>query len=292
MNHSPQDSIYHEETSPMSSQSYCPACGKAVRSEQAFCSACGAALKTSDPLTSPQQTEPESPTPPPKKKSKKWIIILSCVLGGIFLLGFLLIFLVVGILFFSNRSRPVEAVRLTEKNETVTLQADDTYTLKFSVTPTDADISDTTWTSSDPTVATVDQTGTITAKKKGTCTITVTVNGKSDSLDIIVRKDPDFKKLYNQYCNSSWATVGADNSYLFIDTNPYNQEDYYLSAAGNAIEAINAALGLPSSLNKTMGLTSWSMGRQSQTFTEQGVVVTWTYHPNKGMEVTYSLIYS
>jgi hypothetical protein len=36
--------------------------------------------------------------------------------------------------------------------------------------------------------------------------------------------------------------------------------------------------------------TSWDMGKQEEIFENIGVKVTWTYHPDKGMEVTYKLI--
>lgn len=102
-------------------------------------------------------------------------------------------------------------------------------------------------------------------------------------------KGPDFNSLYSQYCSSIWAEVGSDGSYLRIDTNPYDIDDegiaYY--AAATAIENVNKALGLPDSLYSDMGQTTWSMGKQTETFDNIGVTVTWTYHPDKGLEVTY-----
>ena len=100
----------------------------------------------------------------------------------------------------------------------------------------------------------------------------------------------DFKNIYDEYYVAEWARVGSDNSYLSIDTNPYDYEDYYIVEADTAIEKINRALGLPESLNEEMGLTTWSMGRQKETYTSIGVTVSWSYHPDKGLEVTYKLI--
>ena len=99
--------------------------------------------------------------------------------------------------------------------------------------------------------------------------------------------------MYNDYCASTWASLGSDRSYLSIDTNPYNYDDgdyRYISVANNAIEKINKALNLPDSLYEDMNQTSWSMGKQEETFENVGVKVTWTYHPDKGLEVTYKLI--
>ena len=53
---------------------------------------------------------------------------------------------------------------------------------------------------------------------------------------------------------------------------------------------MNTELGLPDSLSKDMGQTTWSMGKQQEEFEDAGVKVTWTYHPDKGLEVTYKLL--
>lgn len=98
---------------------------------------------------------------------------------------------------------------------------------------------------------------------------------------------PNFKKIYNKQCNSIWADVGSDGSYLSIDTNPYDEEDngiaYYESYT--AIENINRELGLPESLFEAMGNTSGNDGKQSEEFDK--IIVSWKYHPDTGMEVIY-----
>ncbi len=98
---------------------------------------------------------------------------------------------------------------------------------------------------------------------------------------------PNFKNLYSEYCVSTWADVGSDGSYLSIDTNPFDEDDNGVAypSAVTAVKNINKALGLPDSLYNDMAETTWSMGKQSQTF--DNVTVTWTYHPDKGLEVTY-----
>ena len=143
-------------------------------------------------------------------------------------------------------------------------------------------------------VAKVDNNGKVSAVSEGTCTITATSsNGKSDECRITVEKaGPDLKALYYKYCTSTWASYGSDGSYLSIDTNPYDQDDNGLAypAAYYAIQDINDALGLPSSLLNDMSETTASQGKQSETFASVGITVSWTYHPDKGLEVTYKLI--
>ena len=108
-----------------------------------------------------------------------------------------------------------------------------------------------------------------------------------------VKKGPDLEAIYDEYCSPSWADLGSDGSYLFVDTNPYDEDDgdyTYMFVVNNAIEDINEALGLPESLNNDMDQTTWSMGKQKETFEDIGIDVSWTYHPDKGLEVTYKLI--
>lgn len=95
----------------------------------------------------------------------------------------------------------------------------------------------------------------------------------------------NFKSIYSDYCSPAYATVGSDGSYLCIDTNPSDLEDYSNDDAVKAIVYVNIALGLPDYLLDDMGKTTALMGRQTETFEE--VTVSWSYHPNNGLEVTY-----
>ncbi|MBR6743312.1 MAG: zinc ribbon domain-containing protein [Clostridia bacterium] len=103
----------------------------------------------------------------------------------------------------------------------------------------------------------------------------------------LLNKGPNFKKIFDEYCDPIWAEVGSDKSYLHIDTNPYDEEDngiaYY--ASYTAIENVNAELGLPDSLFDDMGKTTGNDGKQTEEFDD--IKVSWKYHPDKGLEVTY-----
>lgn len=116
--------------------------------------------------------------------------------------------------------------------------------------------------------------------------------GGGSSSGGVTSRGPNFNNLYNTYCSSIWADVGSDGSYLRIDTNPYDEDDNGVAymEAYDAIEKVNTALGLPQSLLTEMGETRGVDGKQSQTFNEAGVVVSWSYHPDSGLEVTYKKI--
>lgn len=101
-------------------------------------------------------------------------------------------------------------------------------------------------------------------------------------------KTPRLTKIYNTYCSgSSCAKVGADGSYLSIDTNPYNRDDYTDSKAITLINNVNEELDLPDYLLDEMSKTNSLMGRRTETFDKQGISVSWSYHPDNGLEVTY-----
>ena len=86
---------------------------------------------------------------------------------------------------------PVYVSKITLNTSNVTMWAGATTQLGVSIEPANADIKTVTYGSSNPDVATVSSTGLITAKKKGTTTITVTAtdgSGKSASCAVIVKQ--------------------------------------------------------------------------------------------------------
>ncbi len=72
-----------------------------------------------------------------------------------------------------------QSISFDKANDDITMAAGQTNTLM-------SDAVSATWTSSDPTVASIDANGTITALKKGETTITVTAGGKTATCKVIV----------------------------------------------------------------------------------------------------------
>ena len=81
------------------------------------------------------------------------------------------------------------------------------------------------------------------------------------------------------------VTIGADDSYCEIDTNPLDVDDYFSSAIPSYIEQMNKKLGLPDYLYNDMIHTSYSQGKQEETFKK--IKVKYYYHPDKGLNVSY-----
>ena len=109
-----------------------------------------------------------------------------------------------------------------------------------------------------------------------------TVKGSSVDID-----KTELKQVYDQYCDSSWAKLSNDGGSLSLDTNPNNIDDHVEYGALLAIKLVNSALGLPDSLYDKMTTTRALDGRQSAKY--GNVEVSWSYHPDQGMEIVYEL---
>ena len=101
----------------------------------------------------------------------------------------------------------------------------------------------------------------------------------------------NLKKIYNKVLdkNSSYSkyiTLASDNSYIEVDTNPYNTDDYYSADAWELVTELNKELGFPESLENKMSHTRSIDGKQSEK--NKNIEVTWTYHPDNGLEVQYT----
>lgn len=81
------------------------------------------------------------------------------------------------------------------------------------------------------------------------------------------------------------VTIGADDSYCEIDTNPFDIDDYSSSTILSYIEQMNKKLELPDYLYNDMLHTSYSQGKQEETFNK--IKVKYYYHPDKGLNVSY-----
>ena len=95
----------------------------------------------------------------------------------------------------------------------------------------------------------------------------------------------DFNKMFSDIKYNSWCTIASDGSYMKIDTNPNDEDDYIDLTAYYTLESINAELGFPSSTYEKMGETRALDGRQYDSAGD--VEVSWTYHPDSGLEVMY-----
>lgn len=97
----------------------------------------------------------------------------------------------------------------------------------------------------------------------------------------------DFNRMYGDIANESWCTIASDGTWMEIDTNPYDIDDYFSSTAWNKIGTVLSDLGFSSSVSVEMGQTTALMGRQSASTDDYEV--SWSYHPDKGMEAVFKV---
>ena len=252
---------------------FCEKCGAELQEGQVFCSACG--QKAGSPVGAGANSAPNQFNAVVQKKSKKKIV-LPIVLGVVAVVAALVVLLLKG--------PAVEEIVLSKSS--VELKAGDTTSISYTIAPEKASDAEVTWKSSNESVATVSSTGKIKGIGEGACTITVTAGGRIDTLTVTVKVGPDFQKIFDDIgLDTSFATVASDGSYLSVDTNPDDEEDYMDYGAYLSLFLINAELGLPESLMEDMGHTSSNDGKQTEVF--ENVTVTWKYHPDRGLEVTY-----
>lgn len=244
---------------------FCVKCGANIENGQLFCPSCG--HRVGEKLEDGKK----------KGSLKKIILIALAVVAAavIAVAAFVLL-----------RGKQAKEIMLNKSS--ITVKVDESANLLFTISPEDAKDKTVSWSTSNEAVATVND-GKITGKSEGDCVITVsTKNGKTDTCGVTVEKArPDLKALYDEYCKFSFARVAEDGSYLFVDTNPSDEDEEMDYAAYLAILEINESLGLPESVNNKMEKTRSMDG--IQTASGEGFEVSWTYHPDNGLEVTYSL---
>lgn len=95
----------------------------------------------------------------------------------------------------------------------------------------------------------------------------------------------DFEKTFPEISKLYYCEVASDGSWMKLDTNVYNLDDYMNIEAWYDIEEVNKGLGFSEALMEKMGQTRSIDGRQSDE--NDKVRVSWTYHPDKGLEVLY-----
>lgn len=94
----------------------------------------------------------------------------------------------------------------------VTLKIKETLQLNATVSPNNAKNKEITWSSSDSDIVTVDDTGLITAKKKGTATIKVVTNDGNYEATCKVTVASDVVKVTGISLDKTSATVGINNT--------------------------------------------------------------------------------
>ncbi|MCR5167891.1 MAG: Ig-like domain-containing protein [Oscillospiraceae bacterium] len=164
----------------------------------------------------------------------------------------------------------------------------DGFQLNYSLFPENASDYGITWRSADPSVADVNKDGYILAKNKGQTTISASnKEGIMATCSVTVKTaKPNLKKIYDDLHDSYYCSLSSDENSLTIDSNPLDIDDYSSVTAWGYIKDINEKLEL-SGLTDEMSHTRAMDGRQTRTY--ESLTVSWSYHPDQGINVVYSV---
>lgn len=250
---------------------FCQNCKKMVPSGATACPVCG----DRDTAEAHTNTQERVKTKKEKKRAFPVFIVLFLLIGsGIATWWFL----------FSRVNK------VTLNHASLNLVEGETATLESKIYPKWSFARETEWSSSSSKIATVDSNGNVTGVKKGTCTIFFTADGHSCGCKITVKKDgTDLAEIYKTIKGDGfYCTLAQDESYIEIDTNP-NDEEYYLKDDEGAeyVVKANKALGLPDAVTIKMSQTRALDGRQMETY--EDITISWTYHPDHGLDVLYEV---
>ncbi len=127
----------------------------------------------------------------------------------------------------------VDVTGVTLDQDSKTLKVGGSFTLTPTVAPADATDKTYTWSSSDPTVATISDEGVVSALKAGTTTITVTTTDGEFTDECVVTVDP-YTITYNTY----GGTLSKTNEELWTDFMPAYNAYYGLNRGDQPITAV------------------------------------------------------
>ena len=120
----------------------------------------------------------------------------------------------------------VAVMGITVKPASKTLKVDDTETLTAEVAPDNANVKEVTWSSSDESVATVSETGLVTAKKVGECTITAKSKEEGSTVKGECKITVEAKPL---------AVEEASLANIVVSPNPFSSQLRISNLDGNAL---------------------------------------------------------
>ena len=97
----------------------------------------------------------------------------------------------------------------------------------------------------------------------------------------------NFTDLFSDVAKNEWCSIADDGMSMSIDTNPEDKPDAIETMAYSQIKEINKTLGFTENIYRSMGNTRAVDGERYATF--RNYKVTWSYNPDKGLEVKYTM---
>jgi uncharacterized protein YjdB len=131
-----------------------------------------------------------------------------------------------------------EGIEITTSEENAKIFIGGTEQVEYTIDPADS-TDDVVRSTSDESIATVDETGLVTGAAKGSATITVTSNGKSDSIvfniypELFDKEEGTTYRYYDELSDNPSVVSGAGNGASDVETLPLNiaaSTTYYMEA--------------------------------------------------------------
>jgi len=150
-----------------------------------------------------------------------------------------------------NKDTPVSVTGVSLSETALTLDETDTETLTATVEPADATNKAITWTTSDNTVASVSQTGEITANAFGTATITVTTadGNKTATCTVSVRGVPTPTSEPLSFGTLTVSVYGTGDEYKYITA----EWEALIGSLATALEDAYEVAEIPSDFDTAFG---------------------------------------
>ena len=161
--------------------------------------------------------------------------------------------------------KPIVAVTSVELDKPeITLDAEETYTLKATVKPDNATDKTVTWASSKPDIATVDNNGKVTGVNNGVASVTATSGGKSASCKVNV-----VVKVKSITLSQTTATisVGEDPLILTATISPDNAADKTVTWSTNNASVATVSNGKVTAVTAGTATITAKAGDKSATCT-------------------------
>jgi len=153
--------------------------------------------------------------------------------------------------YFDENGTPVSVTGVTISQSNVELEVNDTYQLSATIDPANATDPSVTWSSSDETVATVDNIGLVSAISEGTSTITVTTNDGGYTANSAITVNPQTVSVTGVSISQNSLDLNTGETYQLSATiTPSNATDQSVTwSVGNASVATVNSSGLVSAVS-------------------------------------------
>lgn len=161
------------------------------------------------------------------------------------------------------------AENITLDKMTATINKNSTITLVATILPEDATLKNVTWSSSDETIATVDENGVVTAINNGTATITATTKDGTNlnttctvNVGQLLYNAVSINQAVSYKGSTNWRVFFKQNNCVYIIQSGHSANELYYSSSSKLIDSCST--NVPSYVDSTVAVRSWGTPSKSE----------------------------